>query len=176
MRAPCAWCKSTCESTNRNGRPSVRSRRRSAVRLRRCANGFGKTRRIAASGRVQQRPNWSASRSWNASFDRSMRSCVRRPRISCRRSSTAVRNDGVVYRRAARVARSRVDLQGTADRAVDVLSARCAARCRTEPRDPSRLRRELQSLRRRQGVEATQTRRIRSRPLPGREADAQAGS
>ena len=82
-----------------------------------------------------------------------------------------------LHRRSPRGARGRADLQGAADRPVDLprpyrparrsgqAARRGRARRRPEGRDPARLRGELRRLRRAQGLAAAAARGLRRRPL-----------
>ena len=122
--ARCGWCSSIRASTPRSGRRSARSRRRSAARRRRCATGCG--RPSATSGKragPDDATSGSGSRRWSArtaSCARPTRSCARRRRILPRRSSTAGSSHDRVHRRSSRRLRGRADLQGAADRPVDL--------------------------------------------------------
>ena len=93
----------------------------------------------------------------------STRSCARRAPILPRRSSTAGSSHDRVHRRSPRGARGRADLQGAADRPVDLLRP-CGQAARSgqavgtgeagygsQGRGPTRLRRELPCLWRAQG-------------------------
>ena len=120
--------------------------------------------------RADHRRARAASRRWSArtaSCARPTRSCARRRRILPRRSSTAGGSHDRLHRRAPRRPRGRADLQGAADRPVDVPRPRRPARrsrdgagraCRRDAalrgRDPAGLRGELPGLRRAQGLAA----------------------
>ena len=111
----------------------------------------------------------SGSRRWSArtaSCARPTRSCARRRRILRRRSSTADRSHDRVHRRSPRGLRGRADLQGAADRPVD-LPRPCRAARRSGQglapgpagrwslaADPAGHRGELRGLRRPQGLAA----------------------
>ena len=116
---------------------------------------------------VRQRMSGSASRRSNArtaSCARRMRSCGRRRHILPRRSSTAGSSRDRLHCRAPRHPRGRADLPRPADRPVDVLCPRRPARrsrqaagtgparYRSEDRDRARVRRELPSLWRPEGL------------------------
>ena len=75
---------------------------------------------------------------------RPMRSCARRRRILPRRSSTARSSDESVHRRTSRRLWGRADLQGAADRPVDVpRPCRAHAACAADPgRASARVRRD----------------------------------
>jgi transposase len=72
----------------------------------------------------------------NSNSNAPTRFSAKRRRFSPRRSSTAERDDGCVYRRAARRVRGRADLPGIADRPVDLFSAQVAPRGSDTTRGP----------------------------------------
>ena len=113
-----------------------------------------------------------------------MKSFARRRLILPRRSSTAGSSHDRLHRRSSSGLRGRADLQGSADRPVD-LSCPCRQarrslpsarqdppRRRSEGRDPARVRGELPRLWRAQGLASVAAGRLLRRALHGRPADA----
>jgi hypothetical protein len=72
----CGWCWSMRAIMPRNGRRSARSRPRSAVRARRCANGCGKPNAIEGCVPARRRRSTSGSGRWSGKSE----SCARRTR------------------------------------------------------------------------------------------------
>ena len=118
---------------------------------------------------------------------RRTRSCGRRRHILPRRSSTAGSSHDRLHRRAPRHPRGRADLPRLADRPVDVSCPRRPARrsgqavgtgparCRSEDRDPPRVRGELPRLWRPEGLATARPRRDRCRSLHRGAPDADDG-
>src|SRR5271167_4656873 len=116
-----------------------------------------------------------------------MKSCARRRLILPRRSSTAGSSHDRLHRRSSSGLRGRADLQGPADRPVDLPRPRRQARrflppARESPprrgsesRDPTRVRGELPRLWRAQGLAAIAAGRLLRRALYGGPADAEHG-
>src|SRR6202161_3579530 len=143
-------------------------------------SGSRRPRSTAGSGPAF-RPTWPRSgrpsNGRTASFGRPTRSCARQALILRRRSSTAGPSHDRLHRRSSWGAWGRADLQGLADRPLDLpRPCRQAARssqavgprqagCRAEDRGSARVRRELPGLWRAQGLAAAQARRLRRCPL-----------
>src|SRR5277367_5782277 len=113
-----------------------------------------------------------------------MRSFARHRHILPRRSSTAHSSDDRLHRRSSSGLRGRADLQGPADRPVD-LSCPCRQarrslpaawqdppRCGSEGRDPARIRGELPRLWRSQDLASVAAGGLQRRALHGRPVDA----
>src|SRR3982751_696381 len=149
------WCSIIRASTDRNGRRSVRLRRRSAVRRNRCGAGYANQMAVAGrrpggrAGAGARRP-WaggpraaSGSRRWSvrtASCARQTKFCARRQLVLPRRSSTAGPSHDRVPRRSPPGPRGRADLQGSADRSVDYHAQRAVRR--NPGRASARIRRD----------------------------------